>query len=77
MQMRIFKEFIDMEDNERAAEAKEQEINHQKFRLSQELAAMMVLTRVFYIKLEQEENALNVTLAQKRAIDGIEMSLNC
>jgi hypothetical protein len=52
-----------MTDNQRAAAAKSQQIQHQGYRLAQELAAMMILVRIFYVKMEQEENAFPVSLA--------------
>jgi hypothetical protein len=63
MQLRAFKQFVDMNDNEKAAEEKEQQTSHQGYRLAQELAAMMIITRMFYVKLEQEENAFPIALA--------------
>jgi hypothetical protein len=50
--MRAFKEFIDLEDNERAGKAKAKQMMHQRHRLAQETAAMMLLVRIFYLKLE-------------------------
>eukprot|EP00347_Sterkiella_histriomuscorum_P011761 403371198 len=55
-QTRIFKEFIDLEENNKVAFVKHQQIEHQNFRLAQEMAALQLLIRIFYIKLQQEEN---------------------
>lgn len=52
LQVRAFKEFIDLEENQKASCAKTQQIEHQSYRLMQELAALMLLIRIFYVKLE-------------------------
>ena len=57
LQLRVFKEFVDLEDNNKLAHVRIQQKEHQSFRLMQELAALLLLVRVFNIKLEQEENA--------------------
>ncbi|CDW72147.1 UNKNOWN [Stylonychia lemnae] len=62
-QTRIFKEFIDLEENNKVAMVKQQQIEHQNFRLMQELAALLLLIRVFYIKLEQDENAYPLAIS--------------
>jgi len=65
LQIRAFKEFIDLEENQRASTAKQQQTAHQSFRMLRELAALMVLTRIFYVKLEQEENQFSMHTQQK------------
>ena len=52
MQIRIFKELIDKEDNKNEADSKKMQKNNQSYRFKQELAAMMLLIRIFYVKLE-------------------------
>ena len=52
MQIRIFKELIDKEDNKNEADSKKMQKNNQSYRFKQELAAMMLLIRILYVKLE-------------------------
>jgi hypothetical protein len=63
LQMHAFKELVDIEDNQRAWRAKETQMVHQRHRLSQESAALMILISKFYCKLEQEENSFPLLLA--------------
>ena len=70
LQMHAFKEFVDIEDNQRAWKAKETQIAHHRHRLAQESAALMILIRIFYCKLEQEENAFPLSLASQKQLEG-------
>lgn len=74
-QVRSFKEFIDLDDNQRAESAKQQQIQHQEFRLMQELAALMLLIRIFYVKLEQEESVFPLNIQSFKNITSPHSSL--
>lgn len=48
--LRTFKEFMDLEENKKVAESHQSLLKHQQLRLTQEIASLLLLVRVYYIK---------------------------
>ena len=50
MNLRVFKEFIDLEDNKKIAKNHSSMIKHQELRLMQEVSSMLLLVRTYFLK---------------------------
>ena len=48
--LRMFKEFIDLEDNKKIAKSHSSLIKHQELRLMQEVSSLLLLVRTYFLK---------------------------
>ena len=73
----MFKKFIDLEDSKKVATAHESRIQFKTLRILQEIACMISLVRIYYLKKEQDRGLFFITdetFEQSQNAPTVEMS---